>query len=296
MKAYKASRYDIEQSCFYQLSNKRRLADLLCRPLSAIKALCRSKHRYSCWTVPKKNGGTRQIEAPHENLKAVQRRISDLLLRIAPPDFLMAPVKGRTYVDNAAEHMGAKAFTLLDIEDFFPSCTDRRVYWFFNTILKCSTDVAAMLKNLTTYKYHLPQGSPCSPILAYFSYCDMWHEMHQLALGRGCKLSVYADDITISGDLIPGQLIWKIKQAIHGRGLKYSINKERSLLDRPADITGVIVSGQALLLPNRQHQKLAQLKREQAKHCHGARNKKLIRQIRGRLAQASQIENRMVTR
>jgi Reverse transcriptase (RNA-dependent DNA polymerase) len=115
----------------------------------------------------------RPIDIPDIGLKAIQSRISKLLSRISPPDWLFSPVKGRSYVDNAARHKGAKAFWLLDIADYFPSCTANKVAHFFRRKLECSEDVTAILVHLTTWQNCLPQGSPCSPILAYFSNLDM---------------------------------------------------------------------------------------------------------------------------
>jgi hypothetical protein len=48
--------------------------------------------------------------------------------------------------------------------------------------------------------------------------------------------------------------MWAIKRAIHGAGLKY--HKEKHFVDRPAEVTGVIISGDSLKVPNRQLKKL----------------------------------------
>ncbi|WP_417494641.1 reverse transcriptase family protein [Maricaulis sp.] len=283
------SNYPIHQSCLYKLRNRAKLARLLPASLKGLESLADSNGRYACWNEPKKNGGSRRIEAPHDNLKAVQKRITNLLQRIEPPDFLMAPVKGRSYVDNAAAHIGARAFHLLDIEEFFPSCTSKRVYWFFRVRMLCSPDVAALLTKLVTYNGHLPQGSPCSPILAYFTYEDMWGEIREIVTASSCTLSVYADDITISGDVVYEKDIWAVKSCLFRFGFRHSPHKERGLVNRAADVTGVIVKGASLLLPNRQHQKLDHLSRALRRSRSKPEREGLKRQLRGRVAQASQI-------
>lgn len=208
----------------------------------------------------------------------------------------MAPVKKRSYVDNAALHRGARAFYLLDIEDFFPSCTDKKVYWFFNKRLKCASHVAALLTKLVTFQGHLPQGSPCSPILAYFAYSDMWDEIYTIVKQAGCSLSIYADDITIAGLNVYARDVWAVKQTLHRHGHRYSKKKERHIINKPADITGVIVLDDTLLLPNRQHNKIAKLeKRRQAEKSKKGKDL-LVRQLRGRQAQASQIQNHLAKR
>lgn len=280
--------YPLNQCALYKVPMAK-LPSLLYSSRVGLEELGDTRERYSCWDEAKKSGGFRRIEAPYDNLKRVQKRIAELLQRISPPDFLMAPVKKRSYVHNAAAHKGSKAFRLLDIEDFFPSCTDKRVYWFFNKVLNCDTDVSALLTKLTTFNGHLPQGSPCSPILAYFAYQDMWMKIDKVATASSCKLSIYADDITVSGGVIYERDIWKIKTILFSYGHTYNRKKERSLINKAAQITGVIVSGQELLLPNRQHKKLQEIKVTR-QHAKSPKLKgTLDRQLRGRLAQKKQI-------
>jgi retron-type reverse transcriptase len=281
--------YPLDQSPFYRMGNHRKLAELLHVSQQALKRLTNSADMYRCWDEPKKNGGTRRIEAPPENLKTVQRRISDLLQRITPPPYLMAPVKRRSYVHNAAAHIGARAFRLLDIEDFFPSCTDKRVFWFFKKKMGCSVDIADTLTKLVTLNGRLPQGSPCSPILAYFAYCDMWERIGDIVAAASCTLSIYADDITISGEVVYERDVWAIKQALHRAGHRYSRKKERSIVGKAADITGVIVKGDDLLLPNRQHRELANVRKQRQYADHQNERTVLDRKLRGRIAQANQI-------
>lgn len=281
--------YPLDQSPFFKLSTRKKLAELLFVSQAGLKRLANCGGEYRCWDEAKKSGGTRRIEAPPEALKIVQRRISDLLQRITPPDYLMAPVKRRSYVHNAAVHVGAKAFRLLDVEDFFPSCTDKRVFWFFHKKMQCAPDVAAVLTKLANLNGHLPQGSPCSPILAYFAYCDMWDAINAIVQRSGCRLSIYADDITISGDVVNESDVWEIKQTLHRGGHRYSRKKERSIFNRPADITGVIVKGDELLLPNRQHQRLTEVRRERQAAIGQKERQVLDRRVRGRVAQAHQI-------
>ncbi len=165
------------------------------------------------------------------------------------------------------------------------------VYWFFNKRMRCAPHVASLLKNLVTFQGHLPQGSPASPIMAYLAYSDMWDEVNRITVSSNCKLSIYADDITLSGDVVPTKAVWEIKKALHRHGHAYSKKKERNLIEKPADITGVIVAGDTLLLPNRQHHKIAELtKQRQFAHTSNELGS-LERKLRGRFAQARQIEN-----
>ena len=259
----KAKKYHSgKESVFYKLRSKSKLSQLLFVGSKKLQDIAIAKELYFEFPKEKKSGGTRIISAPREDLKNIQKRIADLLHRLTPPDYLFAPVSGRSYVDNAARHLGAKSIHLLDIEDFFPSCSANKVIWFFSKRMLCSPDVSAILRGIVTHKEALPQGSPCSPILAYLCYIDMWEEIDCLVSKCDCRLSVYADDLTISGTTIPERLIWDIKKTLCRHGHSYKRSKEKSKYGKPAEITGVILYRDRLSAPNRQHQKLHAVRNE----------------------------------
>ena len=131
-------RYAEHDSPFFQLRSRAKLAKLLHVSRPKLESLARAEGLYHQFEKPKASGGVRIINAPRADLKAVQARIADLLHRIAPPDYLFAPVAGRSYVDNAAAHLGAKGVRLLDIEDFFPSCNANKAIWYFRRRMQTS--------------------------------------------------------------------------------------------------------------------------------------------------------------
>ena len=279
----------LNQSCLYKIQSRKRLAEILFTTESKLISIVDGENRYDTFNIQKKDGSERPISAPNIGLKVKQKRLASLLHGLAVPDYVMAPVKGRSYVDNAARHVGQKEFCLLDVENFFPSCTDKRVFWFFNKVLKCSRDVSAILTRMTTEKGCLPQGSPCSPALAYWSYCDMWDAINNIAVKGDYRLTLYADDITISsGKYIRGRDVWDIKRKLESYGLSYKIEKERHIRDKAAPITGCIVHGEKLLLPNRQHKALAEVRAEMRNPIAPNRTK-IKNRLRGRETQAKQI-------
>ena len=300
----RATPYTLRDSPFFRLGTRKKLAALLCvseanlADISAREDLYdrRWKHKLEKdkWLreppSPEVAHLYRPIDIPDGSLKAIQSRIAKLLGRVTPPDWLFSPVKGRSYVDNAACHKGAKAFWLLDIADYFPSCSANNVAHFFRQRLECSPDVTAILVHISTWQQCLPQGSPCSPILAYFSNLGLWNEIEQLVVGANLRHSVYADDITISGVIIRKELIWRIKQAVYKHGLKIKAAKELSLIDSPADITGVIIDGDRTKLPYRQLKRLFELRRERHLAKGNVLKRMLDNQIAGRLAQKRQVE------
>lgn len=282
--------YGERDSPFFRLITRKKLAKLLFSSKSKLESLAREEFAYIEFSKRKKDGGLRQICAPRGDLKLVQKRIANLLHRITPPDYLFAPVSGRSYVDNAAAHLGAKSIRLLDIENFYQNCTANKVFWFFHKRMQCSRDVSAIMTGLVTHNESLPQGSPCSPILAYLCYVDMWEEIAQVIDDVGCTLSVYIDDLTISGDIVHGESIWKIKKILHNHGHNYSIHKERSKYLRPVEITGVILrpDGQ-ISAPNRQHKKLHKLRHELSKTKSVETRIGMEAELAGRIAQFHQI-------
>lgn len=295
--------YDLRDSPFYKLRSRDKLTELLRVSPTTLADLASGKPVYvRRWKHKKLNewlkdapldevtDSYRPIDIPEPRLKSVQSRISNLLSRIQPPDFLFSPVKGRSYVENAAHHVGSNAFWLLDVADYFPSCTANNVARFFRKDMSCSEDVTAVLLRLVTLGECLPQGSPCSPILAYYCNRPMWLAIQECVSSSDCKLSVYADDITISGAVVPKKMIWDVKRIVHGSGLNLKPSKEVSLVCSPADITGVIVKPGGTYLPNRQFKKLVELKELLVSEKDPKAISKIEKQIAGRRAQRDQVE------
>jgi hypothetical protein len=279
--------YPLERSPLYRLPSRRKLAELLRIDMKQLRRLSSDLHLYSHFTVPKKDGSTRMVDNPRDELKRVQRHIAKLLGRVLPPDILFCPVKGRSYIDNARRHLRHRVIHSLDVQKYFPNTKSRRVYWFFHTIMLCPPDVAAVLTKFACCDGHLPTGSPLSPILAYYAHVDVWDKVACIAQANGCVVSIWIDDITVSGSKVPTSVMWDIKRAIHAGGLRY--HKEKRAVDRRAEVTGVVIRDGELLPPNRQRRKLRNLKREIDRELHPERNKSLMGRLAGMNGQMEQI-------
>ena len=291
MKKNHKKQYDINQSPFYGLHNKKRLSKILFTSPKKLSKLTNSNGLYYEFEKTKK-GTTkkRPISAPRDDLKKVQLRIAELLRRLQPPEYLFSPVKGRSYVDNARRHIGSSSIHLLDIENFYPKCKESKVYWFFNKKMKCSSDVSRILCKIVCYQGSLPQGSPCSPFLAYFAYMDMWNEVNAIATACGCKISLYVDDLTVSGSSVPGEMIWSLKKILKAHDHTINRKKEKCVLKRPVEITGAILHSKKLSPPDRQLQKLYEAKKALSEiNQNSELGTKLAAQIKGRQVQISQI-------
>lgn len=252
----KRKTHALEKSSLYRLPGRRRLAELIGLTDAQLRHVTKySNTLYDEFDQAKKNGtGTRHIENPVKQLKHAQGKLAKLLSRITPPDFLFCPVKKRCYVTNAAQHSGHRTIRSLDIHKYFPSTTSRRVFWFFNTIMQCDRDIAGTLTSLTCYREHLPTGSPLSPIMAFFAHYDMWNAIAAICRREGLTLTVYVDDVTVSGDKVQDRLIWEIKEVFHGTGLRY--HKEKASSGRPTEVTGVFVTTDGITVAHKQFKKL----------------------------------------
>ncbi|MDX3911435.1 MAG: hypothetical protein QHC67_16735 [Sphingobium sp.] len=133
------------------------MAQVLGLELADLHLLCQPEGQYHEFDIEKKGGGKRRVENPAPSLKKVQARIAKFLSSVEPPDFLFCPVKGRCYVSNAASHRANRVVHCLDIKKFFPSTPSRRVFWFFEKIMKCRRDVAAILTSID----RPPLSGPC---------------------------------------------------------------------------------------------------------------------------------------
>lgn len=254
--------YDLNQCALYKCKTKKKLFKLLQTTPAKYKELKVATDLYKPLRKKKKDGTFRKVNAPRGDLKRIQKRISELLMRLKTPAYLKSPVRGISNIDNAAHHRGKLAFHLLDVEDFYPSCTGEKMVWFFDRVLQCSPDVTAILVKLTTLEDVLPAGSPASPPLAFWAYKDMWDEIDLIARNNNCNVTVYVDDITISGETVPGSLVYAIKQRLAHHGHRYKKSKEASQINAPVVVTGVVVRGQKLLMPNIQQKERHLLRKE----------------------------------
>jgi len=281
--------YPLNQSPLYKLRNHRRLAELLKIESKGLHELSRSGGtRYATWTDINPSGKARIIESPYPRLKRVQARLAELLSLIEPPDFLTCPVKGRSYVSNARQHCGARQIVTLDVSSYFPSTTWKRVFWFFSKQLEMSADIAWTLASLATLDGHLPTGSPLSPILAYYAHQDVWLSVMRRARAAGCTLTLYMDDLTISGDLVRDVLVCAIKKDVHSAGLRLNNRKQRRYGNEGV-VTGVIVTARGLRPPKASHLKLKRLRDVVTTTTDPAAKEKLLRSLRGLEMQHRQV-------
>ncbi|WP_349370174.1 reverse transcriptase family protein [Salinarimonas sp.] len=256
MKSRDQERYPIESSPFFKCPRQSDLARTLGLSKKDLHNLVRwREYNYRDW-VDDVNGKRRRIAVPVGDLRRVHERIQKLLGRVILPEYVFSPRKGKKQPDNAAFHADAKAFFQLDIKQFYPSTTREHVFRFCKYRLGMSDDVSGQFAKLTTFEGRLPFGSPLSPILCVLVHMDMFDEIASLCTTKTCKLSVWVDDLTISGASIDGELIAGVKAAIRRKGFRYhKVKKSRS--EYGVEITGIFMRNGDCVPKAAFHRKLA---------------------------------------
>ena len=173
--------------------------DELARRLDVEKRkLRRLKPQYRDFTIPKRSGGVRRILAPDDELKELQRRILRRLLdRLRTHPAAMGFERKRSIVTNAKAHVGRAAVLRMDLVDFFPSTSARRVGKYFRRI-GWNRQGARLLVRLCCHEGGLPQGAPTSPRLSNLVNYRLDARLAGMARTFGAVYTRYADDITIS--------------------------------------------------------------------------------------------------
>lgn len=88
--------------------------------------------RYRHFAVAKRGKGHRQIAAPIAPIKEMQRRLATALTAAyRAPAHVHGFTLGRSPQTNAAVHVGQRWVFGIDLEDFFPTITERRVRGMF---------------------------------------------------------------------------------------------------------------------------------------------------------------------
>lgn len=286
------ARYELNQSPFYKLNRKKDLFRLLRTSSNGVNRIKNANVLYARASV---NG--REIEKPRDDLKRLQKRIEDLLKRNKIPGFIHGPAKGKSYITNASVHIGANEIRCLDIASYFQSTSSKKVFSFYESRLHCSKDVAGILCMLTTHKGRLPTGSPSSPLVSYFANIEMWESINALVKSYNCTLSVYIDDVTISGDKVPRALKNKVKQVLNQYGLRSKRAKEKYYRrGHPAEITGIIVGAdKSLNVPRRQHKKAHETRNSISLVDDEYEGYSLALRLQGYDAQKTQVEKFLVS-
>lgn len=178
------------------------LAAFLDVPLSTLTmfAYKREKDFYRHFTISKRSGGSRTIDAPTGSLLNIQRKLSDSLYEVyKAPDCAHGFVPKKSIATNAVSHVGHPVLLNLDLKDFFPSITAARIHGLFShESFGFSPSLVNLLTNLVCYNGRLPQGSPTSPVLSNMICMNLDAKLTDFCYHHKLYYTRYADDIVIS--------------------------------------------------------------------------------------------------
>lgn len=161
---------------------------------------------YHTFSIPKRAGGRRTIEAPDEVLKKAQRELLKVFtkdMHVLPHNAAHGFTKGRNCKSALEVHQKNKSnwFLKLDVKDFFPSCTmeliKRNLYMIYPFNLLDSTAINRIIWACTKDD-RLVQGAPTSPFLANMCMLVADYRIYNACKHEGLIYTRYADDILIS--------------------------------------------------------------------------------------------------
>lgn len=148
--------------------------------------------------IPKRSDPTamRQISIPVSELKGVQKVIlANVLEGVKPSEAAYAYLKGKSVVSAATKLCGqTKSILKMDLRNFFPSITERRVYGLFRS-LGFNNTATYIFTKLTTYDGGLCQGAPTSPHISNLICRKLDQQLSALTESWELQYLRYSDDI-----------------------------------------------------------------------------------------------------
>lgn len=251
-KAGSRERYPLDRSPFAQRPTQRDLAELLRETKDSLQTLAtpRFKERFLVRRPIESGGKTRNLVYPEARLRGVHERLKFQLAKIVQPSYLMSPRVGKAQRDNAEAHVNAAEYLTLDIKQFYPSTTRGMIRNALVGQFGMAADVAGLIAHLATADDRACFGSPLTPVLASIVHRPMFDAIANLCAEYDLSYTVWVDDLTISGDCIPGEFRAMIRAVVSKSGLRSHKLRMRTG-NRVVFITGVGVVGSELVVPRR---------------------------------------------
>jgi hypothetical protein len=204
------------------------LATLLDMSVSNLRSLANTTEKnYTYWKELKSSGGFRDLSAPKPQLKVIQKKLHNLIFsRVLFGRFSHYGIKRKSNITNASEHYGSGVVFTFDLKSFFPSVRPERVKGALIEEIGCPASLASLITKLVTVNFQLPQGAPTSTDIANIVTLRLQRRLYPLAQQWGVKkFTIYADDITFSGDNIHRGFEQMVKKIVREEGLKIHPDK-----------------------------------------------------------------------
>jgi hypothetical protein len=249
---------------------------------------------YSVYRIKKRSGKYRTITAPNEQLKKAQSDFSEYLYSKYESLFksnkhITGFVPEMSIKDNSNLHLNKEWVVNIDIKDFFPSISAEVIKEYMFKDLNLQTD---KIIDLCCYEGALPQGSPCSPIIAnLIAYWTIDSEILEMAKASNFAYSRYADDLTFSTDkIIDRNKVKEFTNAIcnYVNSTKvFKVNTSKINIKHRSQkqlVTGILVNNSESRIPKKTTYKIRAIL-----HSHKLQDKPLDQNLSGLLQYVKQI-------
>lgn len=199
--------------------------------------------QYQMSWVGGRGRSAREICRPDPNYSSVAKNLRLFLEEATgyiPPDWVYGFVRGRSTVQNAAQHLAQDAVLTMDLLRFFPTITTAQVV---DELERSGFDppAAKLCGRLTTIAGTLPVGLSTSPYLSNLVFAATDQAVHQVAEKHKISFTRYVDDLTFSGALPPG-LVDEITEVLAAHGWQVNPAKTRLVRRGGAQyVTGLYV-------------------------------------------------------
>lgn len=247
---------------FCDIQSRNELADYLKVPrkkLTYLLYILTPEKCYHSFEIPKKNGGTRTINAPSSDLKYVQKMLANALYsyqkEYRESEGIQQKVshafeKEKSIITNAVIHRNKRYVLNVDLESYFDSFHIGRVIGYFenNRHFRFPHEVAVTIAKIACYQGKLPQGSACSPIITNLICENLDVKLIRLAKKHLLDYTRYADDITFStncADFATTQEAFMTELVTTIKSAGFVINPKKTRLqyrDSQQKVTGLVVN------------------------------------------------------
>lgn len=240
------------------------------------RRVSKNTHYYT-FEIPKKSGGKRKISAPKHRMKELQMWVlQNVLDNIPHCDTSHGFIREKSILTNAEPHIGKDIVINIDLKDFFPTISYKRVKGLFRNFgyseqtaiifaLICTqaeTETVEM-DGVTYYvqkgERFLPQGSPASPAISNIIAYKLDKKVQGLAKKLGFTYTRYADDLSFSttkeNEQNINKLLYFLRQIVGSEG--FTMHPEKTHIMRKGGlqkVTGIVVNEKLNIDRNRLRQ------------------------------------------
>ncbi|MFM0161342.1 reverse transcriptase family protein [Paraburkholderia sediminicola] len=244
--AYEAEFRALVELRFPPAISNRLVATLFGYSPSFVGAMVRRPARYYRTFEIRSGAKVRAIQAPRVALKVIQQWIGGNLANAIPyRDTTFGFVPGRSHIDAAGAHCGAKWAYSIDIKDFFQTTSAEAVRQALMTI-GYSEHAAQLVSSLSCFNGYLAQGAPSSPALSNLVFFHYDIQLEEFATTHQLTYTRYADDIVFSGHGEPPENLRElVKRTIESGGWTIAPKKEK-MQRKPyrLKVHGLLVDGE----------------------------------------------------